>query len=153
VEDDRILEVRGGILGFSDCRYVLLSPAKGPFCWLQSVDDPALAFVVVDPRTSLPDYEVKLNGEEYSRLGLNESSEVVVLALVTMHLNPLDITMNLLGPLVVNPGNMTALQIVMEGCGYTTRFPYFHNMASDGGKPGPRKEGDSSGFLEKLRAI
>jgi len=131
VADDKVLEIMGGILGFAESRYILLTPAKGPFWWLQSVDTPDLAFVVVDPRTSVPGYEVKLISEEHKRLGLDGTAEVVVLSLVTMHINPLDITMNLLGPLVINPANMTALQVVMEGCGYSTRVPFFNSAAAD----------------------
>jgi flagellar assembly factor FliW len=130
VDRDKELEIMGGILGFPERRFVLLTPARSPFNWLQSVENPDLAFVVVDPRTSVPDYTVQLNSDEYRRLGLTEASEVVILSVVTMHINPLHITMNLLGPLVVNPVNMKAIQIVMEGSGYTTRFPYFHHVAA-----------------------
>jgi len=153
VADDKVLEIMGGILGFAESRYILLTPAKGPFWWLQSVDTPDLAFVVVDPRTAVPGYEVRLNSEEHKRLGLDGTAEVVILSLVTMHINPLDITMNLLGPLVINPANMTALQIVMEGCGYSTRFPYFHNVAAGEKSALPAENGHSYQTIETLRAV
>jgi len=130
VEKEKVLEVLGGILGFSEHSFVLLTPEKGPFCWLQSTENPDLAFVVTDPRDSVPGYEVRLNRDEYARLGLDDSSEVVILAVVTMHADPLEITMNLLGPLVVNPAAMKALQVVMEGSGHSTRVPYFNDAAA-----------------------
>lgn len=136
VSEDKVLEILGGILGFRESRFVLLTPEKGPFHWLQSMENPNLAFVVVDPRTSVPDYEVKLNREEHVRLGLDENAGVVVLAVVTMHANPLQVTMNLLGPIVVNPANMKGIQVVLENSGYSTRFPYFHSMAAGGAAPG-----------------
>jgi flagellar assembly factor FliW len=152
VDGDKVVEILGGILGFSESRFVLLTPEKGPFHWLQSVENPDLAFVVVDPRSSVSEYEVKLNRDEHSRLGLSEASEVVVFAVVTMHMNPLDITMNLLGPLVVNPVNMKALQVVMEGSGYSTRFPYFHHMAADSGSAG-KGAGQTAADAERVRAV
>ncbi len=127
VDEGKVLEIIGGLLGFSERRFVLLTPEKGPFHWLQSVENPDLAFVLTDPRTVVPDYQVKLNHDEHERLGLDESSEVAILSVVTMHPDPRDITINLLGPLVVNPANMKALQVVMEGSGHSTRHPYFNH--------------------------
>ncbi len=129
VEEGKMLEVLGGILGFSERRFVLLTPEKGPFHWLQSAENPDLAFVLADPRDVVPDYQVKLNRDEHERLGLGESSEAVVLSVVTMHADPVDITINLLGPLVINPVNRKALQVVMEGSGHSTRFRYFNAPA------------------------
>lgn len=130
VEEGKVLDVIGGLLGFRERSFVLLTPEKGPFHWLQSVENPDLAFVLADPRAAVPDYQVKLNRDEYARLGLDESSEVVILSVVTMHADPAEITINLLGPLVVNPANRKALQVVMEGSGHSTRFRYFNDAAA-----------------------
>lgn len=125
IEHQKLIEMPDGMIGFEERRYVLLSPANGPFHWLQAVENPDLAFVVVDPKTSLPDYEVKLTLDEHKKLGLSKESEIVVLSVVTMAKSPLDITMNLMGPIILNPGNMTAMQVVLEGGKYSTRQPYF----------------------------
>jgi flagellar assembly factor FliW len=125
IEKNKLIEIPEGMLGFDERRFVILSPGNGPFHWLQSVDDPDLAFVVVDPRTSLHDYEVKLTVDEQKKLGLSKESEIVVLSVVTMAKNPLDITINLMGPIILNPGNMTAIQVVLESGKYSTRHPYF----------------------------
>jgi flagellar assembly factor FliW len=127
IEDHKVISMPDGILGFSERRFVLLSPKKGPFHWLQSVDNPDLAFVVTDPKTAVGDYPVKLTKTEFEKLGLNQDTEIVVLALVTMNRNPYDITMNLLGPIIINPENMTALQVVLEEKEFSTRHPYFQD--------------------------
>jgi flagellar assembly factor FliW len=124
---DKVISMPGGMLGFNEKRYILLSSGTGPFCWLQAVDNPDIAFVVVDPQTAVPDFEVKLTADEYSQLGLRDNGEIVVLTVVTMDRNPLDITINLLGPIVINPETMTAIQVVFEGNRYSTRHPYFDN--------------------------
>jgi flagellar assembly factor FliW len=129
IEKDKFIEMAEGMLGFDERRFVLLSPGNGPFHWLQAVDDPDLAFVVVDPKTSLHDYEVKLTVDEHKKLGLSKESEIVVLSVVTMAKNPLDITMNLMGPIILNPGNMTAIQVVLESGKYSTRHPYFKDSS------------------------
>jgi len=130
IEDGKVIEMPDGILGFNEKRFVLLSAGKGPFHWLQAVDNHDLAFVVVDPKTCVPDYEVKLTAEEYRKLGLEKKSETVVLTVVTLDKNPLNTTLNLMGPVILNPENMTALQIVLENGKYSTRHPYFSGVPS-----------------------
>ncbi|WDT80192.1 MAG: flagellar assembly protein FliW [Candidatus Manganitrophus sp.] len=53
VESDRFITFPDGIPGFSNVkRYFLVENDKGhPFCWLQAVEDPELAFIVTDPMT------------------------------------------------------------------------------------------------------
>ena len=125
IEDTRVIAIPDGMLGFRGKRYILLDPGKGsPFTWLQSVDNPGLAFVVVDPLRFFPDYRVKLTADEYQKLLLNEGDEIVFLTVVTMAREPENITVNLQGPVAVNPKSMTARQIVLEG-NYLPRHPLF----------------------------
>ena len=125
IEDTRVIAIPDGMLGFRGKRYILLDPGKGsPFTWLQSVDNPGLAFVVVDPLRFFPDYRVKLTADEYQKLLLNEGDEIVFLTVVTMAREPENITVNLQGPVAVNPESMTARQIVLEG-NYLPRHPLF----------------------------
>ena len=44
---DMIVEFPDGLLGFPDCRRFIIvqNPSGGPFQWLQSIDEPGLAFV------------------------------------------------------------------------------------------------------------
>ena len=58
IDDDRIIEMPDGMIGFAEQRFILLSPDNnGRFFWFQSVDNPALAFVVTDPTAFVPGYE------------------------------------------------------------------------------------------------
>jgi flagellar assembly factor FliW len=130
IEEGKIIYMPEGMVGFSESRFALLSPPNGPFHWLQAVDNPDLAFVVVDPKTVLPDYELKLTKDEYRKLELAEETETVVLALLTMAGNPLDITVNLLGPIVLNMENMKAIQVVLENSSYSTKHKFFPEKSS-----------------------
>lgn len=124
--DDKIITLPDGMPGFAETRFTLINPERhAPFCWLQSLDNPDLAFVVVDARQTFPDYAVALTAEEYERLALDEKTEVVVLLVVTLASEPSAITVNLQGPIVLNPERMLAKQIVLEGNRFPTRFPLF----------------------------
>ena len=52
-----------------------ITPADGdkgsPFIWLQSLEDGALAFLVMEPHQSFPDYAPRVPRGEMEELGLN----------------------------------------------------------------------------------
>ena len=52
IPEEEFILMKGSILGFERLsRFVLLiQDEKTPLWWLQAVDDPAVAFVVVNPR-------------------------------------------------------------------------------------------------------
>ena len=105
VDPSDIITFERGILGFEHLRdYILLNfDGKSPFSYLQSAEDPDLAFVVLDPTAVWPDYRVKLAQEEVADLGIESDAEAAVLAIVTVPSEVRLMTANLQGPLVINP--------------------------------------------------
>ena len=65
VDDERIMTFPHGLLGFPNHnRFALIQTGtENYFFWLQSVDEPSLAFVVTDPSTFFKDYEVPIRPE------------------------------------------------------------------------------------------
>ncbi len=87
---------------------------------------------MTDPTTFVPGYEVTLTPDEYARLKLDpESAEIILLAVTTMAREASDITINLQGPIVVNPAKMMAKQIVLENGKYAIKHPLFTPPASE----------------------
>ena len=128
VDQAKIIRMSGGMLGFpEETRFVMLTPPKqGPFLWLHAVDNPNLAFVVVDAKECFPDYAFALTSEEFESLELVDGrSEAIFLVVVTMASDPGDVTVNLQGPIVLNPDRMLARQIVLDGASYPSRHPLF----------------------------
>ena len=121
VEDDRVLEFAGGLLGFSSfTRFVLLQPdPEGIFLWLQSVDSPELAFVVTDPSHWCQDFEAVIRREHLAQLDLATVDEARILVIVNKYDDAL--TANLQGPLVVNIRNRRGMQVVLADRRWTTR--------------------------------
>jgi flagellar assembly factor FliW len=127
IEEDRILHMPSGMIGFPDVnRYVLLEHQEGsPFLWLQSVDRTELAFVLTDPLLFKPDYEVEIGAEDREALDLaNGSREVQTLVVVNLSgAGPKEVTANLLGPVVINPSKGLARQVVLYRSTYSHRHP------------------------------
>jgi flagellar assembly factor FliW len=121
VDGSKIITFRDGILGFPRSRrYALIQTATDPvFFWLQSVDDPAVAFVVCDPLAFVPDYSVPIRADDVESLELNDLTDCQVLVIVNK-VNGL-LTANLMGPLVVGAHSLLAKQLVLSDKRYSTR--------------------------------
>jgi flagellar assembly factor FliW len=115
-----------GIFGFEDIHdYVLLDAAqeKSPFYWLQSEKIPEIAFVVINPTAIEPDYKCNIDPKDLKELEINVIDETLIFSIVTIHENPKDITVNLLGPIVINKKTHTAKQIINQNEKYTVKHP------------------------------
>jgi flagellar assembly factor FliW len=112
-----------GLLGFpSYTRFALIQAGEeNYFFWLQSVDEPQLAFVVTDPSIFFKDYDVPLREEMTADIQLDDPSFMQVFVIC----NKVEdwLTGNLLGPLVVNAQNRMACQVVLTEKKWTTRQP------------------------------
>lgn len=98
-----------GIPGFENLkRYVLLDHRKGPFQWLQAVDDPHVAFVVCPPEVMGIIYEVPQ--EKVEVLGLEHPEDLVVLNIVSFDREKNTHRPHLLGPLLFNSVTRKASQ-------------------------------------------
>ncbi len=123
-----------GILGFPAYReYVLLEHRKGPFMWLQSLEEPSLAFLVTDPWYFFPEYAPEIPDEDVEALELEEPYNFSVFCFVTVPEQVELMTVNLKGPTVVNLNTRKAKQVVLLNPEYTTRHRVFPAGAGEAG--------------------
>ena len=123
VEDDRVMTFPHGLLGFPEQgRFALIQTGEeNYFFWLQSVDEPSLAFVVTDPSIFFKDYEVPVRDETRTELLVTDTASVQCFVICNKVGEWL--TGNLLGPIVVNAENRLAQQVVLTEKKWTTRQP------------------------------
>ncbi|HEY2585290.1 MAG TPA: flagellar assembly protein FliW [Tepidisphaeraceae bacterium] len=123
VDDDRIITFPHGLLGFpSFNRYALVQTgSENCFFWLQSVDEPNLAFVVADPTVFFREYQVPVREELAQELQLADPAHLQVFVICNKVGEWL--TGNLLGPIAVNAQNCLAQQVVLTEKKWTTRQP------------------------------
>lgn len=121
IADDKVMNFAQGLLGFPDHRrYCLLEPGEDAcFFWLQSVDEPALAFVVTDPALFFKDYEVPIRPEQADNLAIEKIEDAQVFVIVNKVGNVL--TANLQGPLLINTINLAGQQLVLADKRWSTR--------------------------------
>jgi flagellar assembly factor FliW len=109
-----IINMPAGLLGFEQVKqYELLgSQEEAPFMWLRMVDDPSLAFLVIQPGHVLENYQPEVSEAEVEFLGLRSAEDAWVLNIVTLHRDG-QATVNLKGPILINRHTLVAKQVVL----------------------------------------
>lgn len=127
VHDESILTFPSGLLGFPEQqRYVILDhDTEAPFKWLQSVEEPALAFVILDPALFHPGYQIDIPADALGEIGAKEGEDLALVVILTIPSDdPGRITANLRGPLVISHKTKLGKQLVLSE-NVPTRHPLF----------------------------
>lgn len=133
VAEETLIIFPGGVVGFPEEERFVILEHKQPFCWLHSVDNPALAFVVVEGVEFGQNYDFNLPVGD-SRIDLTMEDEAAVLVIVTFRNSPGTTTVNLKAPLVINLRNRRGVQLILDDSRYSTRSPLWPEKAEDEGK-------------------
>jgi flagellar assembly factor FliW len=75
-------------------------------------DNPALAFVVIDPFVVLPGYQPDIPNADVDFLKIKQSSDAIVLGIVTIHEEG-RATVNLKGPIVISRSSHIGRQVII----------------------------------------
>lgn len=112
------------IIGFQEFRrfVVLPGPDASMVKWLQSVDSGDLAFIIMDPRHVVADYDVKLDEHELSELAVNRSEELDLYTLVVVPKDPSQVRTNLKAPIAINRKQRLGKQTILERSNYPIQF-------------------------------
>ena len=132
ITDEQIILFPYGIYGFENSgRFVLLhdedekneesennenGESETIFRWLQCADDENLCFTVMEPKFIESGYNPKLPDNTLQKLGAGTGSEkdLIYLVIAVIYDDVEKSTANLLGPIVINPKNNVAAQIILE---------------------------------------
>lgn len=128
ISEDRAIDFGPGILGFPDGqRYVLVEIEDDEdYFWIQSVEIDDVAFLCIRPWDFFPDYELDVPDDVQEQIELLDPADSEVFLLLTTHHEDdelVDITANLLGPIILNSSNRRARQVVLNNSEYSTREP------------------------------
>lgn len=107
-----------GIIGFGTYKRaeLLYLPDHLPFLWMK-LHGPTdhLHFIVIEPGGIVPGYEPEIFDEDAEQLGITNAANAMVLNIVTLRRqNPVEATVNLIGPIVVNRQTRIGRQLVIS---------------------------------------
>ena len=130
VDERQRIHFPSGILGFENLRdYVLLDAAQAPFYWLQSLEVVEIAFVLINPRVFRPDYRLEVERSELEEIGIGADEQVLDFAIVTVPEDPMEMTANLQGPIIINKASRTGRQSITTNPRWEVRHAIFKDLA------------------------
>ncbi len=122
--EEELLTFPNGLFGFDEERAFVPLPfhgSNGTLLCFQSVQTPSLAFVAMDPFALKPDYAPVLAPEELALLGVSRSEDLCYYVFCVVREPVADSTVNLRCPIVINPEQRRAMQVILESGGYHMR--------------------------------
>jgi flagellar assembly factor FliW len=144
VRVDRVIELEKPVLGFENHRRFILveNEEMAPFIWLQALDEPELAFLMINPVLFFENYSIEVNPKEVEDIGVVDGSEVETFVIVTAPGDPRKMTANLQGPIVINTYTKQAKQLVLANSRHSVCEPLFDSESLETHSKGtsPRRE-------------
>ena len=119
IDESKIITFEDGIIGFPDMKKFTLifdeeKEGRPSISWLQSMDEPEIAFPVMDPLFVCEAYNPSGEDELLKNLGTIKEDNLYVLVTVTVPQDIKELAVNLKAPIVINTDTRKASQIIVE---------------------------------------
>lgn len=120
IEEEKIITLESGMIGFPELKKFTLiydeedKEKQHSIMWLQSMDEPMIAFPVMQPYVLKPDYAPTVSDEMLEPLGSMTEENTYVLTTVTAAADKKDTTINLKAPIIINTDTRKGGQFIVE---------------------------------------
>lgn len=130
IEEAKLITFEGGIIGFPDMKKFALiyDSEKGinaGIRYLQSMDEPTFAMPVMDPLSVCEDYNPEVEDELLKNLGNLDGDNLLVMTTVTVPRDIKEMSVNLMGPIIINTDTRKACQVIVDGDKYPVKYPIY----------------------------
>lgn len=124
INSEEIIFISEGLFGFeSQKQFIIIRfyDDDDTLLCLQSIEEQQLAFIVMNPFRPFPSYAPTLLNSELKSLDATASTDLCYYVIAVVREDFKDSTVNLKCPVVVNPENKKARQIILENGDYSMR--------------------------------
>lgn len=131
VPETEILTFKEGILGFNHLtKFILLDdPNDEIFAWLQSTENGAVAFPLLEPNLFMSQYKPSVAKTDLEALGLSTGLDGAhVFCIITVPEDPTKMSANLKAPVIINTASKAAKQCVLQENSLAIREPIFTQL-------------------------
>lgn len=133
VPEDKIIDFKEGVPGFPHIRRFATLEFEDwkPFQYLQALEDPPIALLIVNPFIIDPGYKFQLSNSDMEDIQTTHPEEVVVFAVATIPDDAEQATINLMAPIVINDRMRCGKQVILHDSGYSVKHPLFKASKSE----------------------
>ena len=130
LSEDKIITMERGMFGFEEYKkYTILfdseKEGKAKVSWFQSVEEPGLAFPVIDPLVVKEYYNPVVEDELLKGLGEITEENIVILLPLTVPQDAAQMTANLKAPVIINADTRKGAQVVVENEEYEIKYKIY----------------------------
>ena len=133
ITEERLLDLPEGLFGFEAyTKFALVDSEYEPFLWLQSTQEPNLAFLIVDPFLICSSYETDIDDATLAKIGITKPEDIIIMTIVTVPHDGSAITANFQGPLVINKKNRKCMQVILNDNRWSTKVNIIEALNTKG---------------------
>lgn len=111
-----------GLPGFDGLKdFELVALEQVGFFNLSSSEQQDISLLLIDPYIYFPNYEVEIDDSIMERLNIKDSSDVLILSVVTLNNDVEKITVNLRAPIILNLTTGKCEQVILDREDYLVR--------------------------------
>lgn len=132
-DERQLIKFPFGIFGFENLKqYILIDAKEQPFYWLQSLEVPEIAFILINPYLFRPDYTVEVDPADLDEIRLERAEDALIFAIVTIPDNQSKMTANLQGPIIINRRDHVGRQSVSTNPEWKTKHYILEELSRIG---------------------
>jgi flagellar assembly factor FliW len=125
IPEDKVILFKEGLPGFPQTHKfaVLELEELKPFQYLQALEGPPIALLIISPFFIDPSYEFQLSSSEMEELQGSPDQNLVVYSVASFPEDPSQATINLMAPIVINEKERRGKQVILHETRYSIRHP------------------------------
>lgn len=134
ISERQVIHFPVGIFGFEFLKeYALLDATQSGFYWLQSLEKPEIAFILLNPYELRSDYVLDIADEDLESIRYETEDDLLVFAIVTIPEDPTLVSANLAGPVLMNRAHQLGRQCIQQSGSWRTKHLLQEELARAGG--------------------
>lgn len=134
IEEQKIIYFPEGLPGFEkENKFIIINSEdeESLFQWLQSIENPELTFVIINPFFVYPNYDIVIPKTVQEKLKIKDEKDLVIYSIVVVPEDIEKMTTNLLGPIIINTKKMIGKQVILDDDRYSTKHYIFKQNSKD----------------------
>lgn len=134
ISKDLIFDFVMPVIGFNELKKYAIIDHKpdSPFKWLQSVEEPELAFPITICSFFGIDYQFDIPDDEAEKLEIESPDDIFVCNIANIpSSNPEGATINMVAPIIINLSNKKAMQTILKDTEFEVRHKLFEKNTEE----------------------
>lgn len=135
ITDENIYTFDCGIPGFEQLKkFTIIKNDDGsPFCWLQSLENGEISFIIMNVYNIFPDYDPLVYDDDLEDLGEIKNDSLIIYNIVVIPPVISKMSVNLKAPIVINAETKKGKQLITKNEDYPIKYYFYEELKKKNG--------------------